>query len=1122
MMAEITRTIAHHHASRVRRLRSGLVGKSLLLAGLLLFASMSATSAAPPQAGIEFFEKKIRPLLSEHCYSCHSTQAKKQKGGLLLDTRDGLRKGGESGPALVPGKPGESLLLKAVGYTDESLKMPPKSKLSDNAIADLAEWIKMGAPDPRDKAIVQKTAPTWEEILASRRTWWSLQPVRKVEPPAVKDAAWSSHAVDRFLLNRLEQVGLAPAAAADPRTLVRRLHLILTGLPPSPEVIERFVQSAICNLQSAIEQEVDRLLASPHFGERWARHWLDVVRFTETHGNEWNYEVHHAWRYRDYLIRAFNDDVPFDQFVREHLAGDMLPPRWNVKERFNEAPIGTAFFRFGEVNHDDCIEFRQLGFDLLDNQIDTLGKAFQGTTIACARCHDHKIDSVSMKDYYGLLGILRGSRLVSHGLDDPTTNAQKIQELRQRKGEIRSELAKIWTAEVRDVGKKLLAQVAAKPEKTALEDPLHPLAVMRMEGKDAVAWKAAWERLAGQYEKESRERAAFNAAAGFVPFTDFRSGSFGPWQADGQGAQHSSGPCGDFAIAGDGDAAVSGVLPRGLFTHRQSERLHGALRSPVLPANKKHISLQVLGGRFAAVRLVSNNCQLNYKNFRYLKSSELGWATFAIPEDAAELRVYAELMTKFNNPKWPDQLGTLSAGEANQRVPWEEAAVDPRSFFGVTRVVLHDSPEPPKDELTHLRPLVGNSPPRDEADLAARYAAIAEAAVRAWAEDRATDDDARWLGWLLKRGLLANARKATPRLEALVEQFRASEKELALPRIAPGVGESGTGYDQPVFVRGDCRKPGEVVPRHYLEVLNRSKGPFVLQGSGRRELANAIASPDNPLTARVYVNRVWHHLFGAGLVRTTDDFGRMGDPPSHPELLDYLARRFTEDGWSTRRLIRALVLTRAFQMTSRPSRKALEVDPQNRLLHHYPAHRLEAEAIRDAILATSGRLDRALYGPSIQPYRVGTNEDRRLFPGPLDGAGRRSVYIRANLMESPRFLGVFDLPGGKVAQGRRDVTNVPAQALALLNDPFVLQQAGVWADRLVAAPDATVAARLERMFHTALGRPPARKERERLEQAVVQLAALHGVAAEGVLKSPAVWKDVAHAFFNMKEFIFIR
>jgi hypothetical protein len=1088
----------------------------------LLLAIALPVSADDP--GIEFFEKKVRPVLAQHCYSCHSARAKKLRGGLALDSREGLRRGGESGPAVVPGRPDDSLLLKAVRYTDDDLKMPPKGKLSDAILADLRRWVAMGAPDPRDQAALVAGTVSWAEALRSRRTWWSLQPVRKPALPPVKDAAWSDHPVDRFLLARLEQAGLRPAEAADRRTLVRRLSLVLTGLPPTPQEALTFVRD---ESPGAYEALVDRLLASPHFGERWARHWMDLVRYSETHGFEWNYDVPHAWRYRDYLIRAFNQDVPYDRLLREHLAGDLLPPRWNRQEHFNESVIGTAFYRFGEVGHDNCIEFREIGLDAVDNMIDTLSKAFQATTVACARCHDHKLDAVSMKDYYALFGVLESSRQVSHTIDAPEVNGGTKRHLRRLKAEIRRELGDLWRAEARQVGKSLLARGAAvsKNGKPALEEPLYAWRTLR----GSADLPAAWRQLAARFTKESKERADFNARH-FVPFGDFRTGRLVGWHAAGQGLSDGPSSAGDFAIAGEGDTAVAAVLPAGCFTHTLSQRLNGSLRSAVLPRERKYISLLVLGGRDAAARLVTNNCQLNYKNFKYLKDDRLKWLTFATSGDLPGVRQYAELMTKLDNPKFPDQLGELSGGRT-LRVPWDKVEGDLRSFFGVTRAVLHDGPEPPRDELTYLRALFASSPPgadapgspRTEAELAERYAAVAETAVRAWAEGRATDDDVYWLDWLLRHGLLSNSAQQSPRLAALVEQYRAAERKLATPRVVPGLADEDGGFDHPLYLRGDWKKPGASVPRRYLEVLDATpRGtPLALRGSGRRELAEQIASPHNPLTARVMVNRVWHHLFGTGLMRTVDDFGHVGELPSHPELLDYLAARFVEDGWSVKKLIRHVVLSRAFRQSSRQSAAGRRADPQNRLLHHYPARRLEAEAIRDAILAASGRLDRTLYGPSIQPYREKENPDRRLFPGPLDGRGRRSIYVKPTLMEGPKFLQVFNFPGGKVCQGRRDVTNVPAQALALLNDPFVLQQAEVWAGRLVARADPSVAARVEHMFQVALGRPPEADERERFTKVVGELAALHGVPAEGVLRSRALWQDVAHAMFNLQEFVYI-
>jgi hypothetical protein len=797
------------------------------------------------------------------------------------------------------------------------------------------------------------SAPSWEETLKDRRAWWSLQPVRQPAVPPVKDTAWSVHTVDRFVLARLEEAGLQPAGPADRRTLIRRLSLVLVGLPPAPAEVESFAQD---EAPDAYEKLVDRLLASPHFGERWARHWLDVVRFSETHGNEWNYEVHHAWRYRDYLIRAFNQDVPYDQFIREHIAGDLLPqPRRDLQAGFNESVIGTAFYRFGEANHDDCIDIRQIGYDLADNQIDTLTKAFQATTVACARCHDHKLDAVSTRDYYALLGILRSSRQVSHTIDSPEVNAQPMRRLHELKSTIRKELGEVWLREAREVGRYLIAAHARRtkgPEATALargldakrldswflalqadkapqEDPLSP---WRSLGSN----DAELPKLAERWAKEESVRAEFNQKQ-FTTLVDFRKGVLAGWQSEGHGLRDGPTRCGDFVLGHEGDVLLNAILPAGRFTHTLSDKLNGTLRSPLLPHAAKKISFQVMGQHSSAVRLVSNNCQLNYRNYRALTSSELQWVTFSLPEEGDVLRVYAELMTMFDNPKFPDQLSALGGDKDNYRLPWDKAAANPRSFFGVTRVVLHDGAETPKPELGHLRPLFAESAPKTSTEMATRYAAVVEAAVRNWTADRATEEEVRWLDALLRRGLLGNSIRLTARLETLAGQYRETEQELALPRIVPGMADFGPGFEQPIFMRGDASQPTDRASRRYLDVLSKPGEPFVPTGSGRLQLAEQIARLDNPLTARVMVNRVWHHLFGAGLVRTVDDLGHVGDRPSHPELLDHLAWRFGQDGWSIKRLIRSLVLTRTFQMANRPAPAARASDPQNRLLQHYPA-----------------------------------------------------------------------------------------------------------------------------------------------------------------------------------------
>ncbi|MDB5335734.1 MAG: hypothetical protein JWN70_1353 [Planctomycetaceae bacterium] len=1105
-------------------------------------------------AGIEFFEKKIRPVLVEHCQQCHASDSKKLGGGLLLDHREGVLKGGDSGSAIEVGKPEESLLIKAIKYDDDSLKMPPKGKLSPAIIADFEAWVKLGAPDPRDKPAAPKAGDSWAETMRQRADWWSLKAVQNPAVPQPKDPNWSANPIDRFLLARLEDAKLTPAAPADARTLARRVSLVLTGLAPTSEQVESFVQQCASTATpnqsvppAALEKLVDSLLDSPHFGERWARHWLDIVHFTETHGNEWNYEVHHAWRYRDYLIRAFNADVPYDQFVREHIAGDLLPqPRINVQEHFNESIIGTGFYRFGEVNHDDCIGLRQIGYDLADNQIDTLTKTFQATTVACARCHNHKLDAISMHDYYGMLGVIRSSRLASHAIDTPDVNASQLQRMRELKTELRKEVAATWLQDIPFITRYLEAaqakhgklptaeQLAAgldparidkwvavlADDKLPLEHPLHAWRKLTVAVTEPAKFAEEWKKFAEQIEKEDRERTAFNQS-NYVTFADFRSDQVPGWQMGGLGVSGPASRSGDFAVQADGDLMVRSVLPAGRFSNALSDKLNGTLRSPVLPLGKAKISFQVMGQRSSAVRLVSNNCQLNYANYRALKSPELQWVTFSPPADRDSLRTYAELMTMFDNPKFPDQLSALGGDGENYRLPWEKAAENPRSYFGVTRIVLHDVGEAPKAEVSHLQRFIAGPAPQSMAELSTRYAAVLEAAIRVWGEDKATDDDVRWIDPLLRRELLTNKVTQSPRSTELAQQYRKADAEIALPRVIVGMSDCGPGFEQPVFIRGDCERPAETAARRYLEVLSKPDYSFTKEGSGRLELADRIASPTNPLTARVMVNRLWHHVFGTGLVRTVDDFGHVGELPSHPELLDYLATRFVEEGWSVKRLLRALLLTRTFQMTNHPSNEALENDPQNRLLQHYPARRMEAEAVRDSILAASGRIDHSLYGMSIQPFRDKEYADRRLFPGPLDGNGRRSIYVKNNLMEAPKFLAAFNFPGGKVTQGRRDVTNVPAQALALLNDPFVLQQADYWAQKLIARENDSIGARISAMFQTALNRAPTPEEQTRFEQTVQQFAELHQVPAEGILKSQPVWKEISHVLFNVNEFIYI-
>ena len=1078
-------------------------------------------AAAPDEAAV--FESRIRPLLADRCYECHSA-AKKQKAGLTLDSKAGWEKGGDSGAPIVPGKPEESLLMKAVRWTDKDLQMPPEKaggKLSDAEIADLEAWIKGGAYDPRTNAAALPVKKTWAQIYAERLQWWSLQPLHAAAAPPLAGADWPADAVDALLRTRMQAEGVPPAPKADAQTLIRRAALVLTGLPPSPAEVDAFVKGSESDPAAAYAALVDRLLASPHFGERLARHWLDVVRFTETHGNEWNYDVAYAWRYRDYVIRAFNEDVPYDQFVREHIAGDLFAqPRWSRDSGTNESAIGTAFYRFGEVNHDSCTQFGAIGYDIADNQLDTLTKAFQATTVACARCHDHKLDAISTKDYHALLAILRSTREVLHTLDRPEVNRDPMQALQALKTDIRAELAAAWRAEAGtlDAAKLQGLAAAAKGKELDWSNPLRAWAVAGQPDAGNVA--EAWTKLAADYAQESTARADFNRDK-FTTLADFRSGIPEGWHADGMGLRDGGCEGGDFAVAPEGSAALKMLLPKGVYTFALSDKLNGALRSPTLRRTRGKVSFETVGGRFSLARVVFNNCQLNYDHQQSLHQDEWSWKTVNFPEESDALHPYAELLTFWDNPKFPDPLGTLGKDVENQRGPWADYAKNPRTWWGVRRIVLHDGPETPKDALASLARLFAGAAPASPDDAAARYAAIAKGVVEAFAAGRATDDDVAWLEWMMRAGILSNRADATPRLAGLIAKYRGVETTLAPPTMMPGMADEGPGFTQPVLTRGDFTKPGEEVSRAYVQALTPAGFTLGPQGSGRAELARLIASPDNPLTARVMVNRIWQWLFGRGLVGSPDDFGHLGERPSNPELLDGLAARFIKEGWSVKKLVRLLVMSRAFQAASAPTAEARERDPQNMLLSHYTARRAEAEVIRDSILAVSGRLDGKLYGPSIHPYRETADPDKRLFIGPLDGDGRRSIYLKFQLMEAPRFLSAFNLPGGKVTQGRRDTSNSPAQSLALMNDPFVLAMADFWAGRIVTDGGTSIADRVDSLFREALGRLPCDSEREDCVAAVRSLAAAYGVDDAGLMESRPVWKDAAHMMFNLKEFIFI-
>ncbi len=718
----------------------------------LMFGVWPCDAAELTPSQIQFFENKIRPVLADHCYQCHSTQAEKVKGGLLLDTREGTLKGGETGPAVVPGDPEKSLLIKAVRYTDPDLQMPPKDKkLSAEQIADLETWVKAGAPDPRDASAAQKA---WRD---SSREHWAWQPLTRPSVPEVKETAWPKTPVDNFILAKLEAKDLKPNPPADKRTLIRRTAFDLIGLPPTPAEVEDFLQD---ESPDAFAKVVDRLLASPHYGERWGRHWLDVARYSDTKGQvrrqreDPNYP--YAWTYRDYVIKSFNEDKPYNVFIIEQLAADKLPA--TKRNPTNLTALG--FLTVGD-------RFMGMPNDIINDRIDVVTKGFLGLTVTCARCHDHKFDPIPTKDYYSLHGIFASTT-------EPAveTVVQKIEN----------------TPDYLDYYK----------QRNQLEDQK--------------------EQLEAQFRELRRTR--------------------------------------------------------------DREKL----------------------------REVQRDIRLN-------------------------------------------------AG-------------------AVARL-----------EMTHP----------------------------------------------------------------------------GAPMRAMRVQDSTRPHDSPVLVRGEAQNRGAVVPRRFLEIVSPPNRPALTNGSGRLELAHAIVNPANPLTPRVMVNRVWQHHFGEGFVTTPDDFGTMSEPPSHPELLDYLAARFVADGWSLKKLHRLILLSSVYQQGSASNPRYAQLDPNNRLLWRANIQRLEFEALRDSLLAIGGSLDEQMYG---RPVNLERNPE----------STRRTIYGTVDRSDVLDVLLNFDFANPDMPSGKRYETSVPQQALFLMNSPIVVEQAKRLVSLKAFADCVNDTARIQFLYERIYQRPARAEE----------------------------------------------
>ena len=961
-----------------------IVALSPLVLGAAGAAPMRKEQPTLTREGIEFFEKRIRPVLTEKCYKCHSVGAEKIKVGLLLDSRGGWMKGGESGPVIVPGDPEKSRLIHAVRYTDSSLQMPPKEILRSSQIDDLATWVRMGAPDPRVEA-----RPSLITDRASRANHWAFLPPRDSFPPKVKDKKWPRSPTDNFILAKLEKQRLKPGRPADKRTLIRRATFDLTGLPPKPEEIEAFLAD---DSDTAFVNVVERLLATPQFGERWGRHWLDVARYADSNGLEINLPYENAWRYRDYVVRAFNEGKPFTQFVREQLAGDLLPS--NSDEQSYEQLIATGFLMLGPKL---LFEPRKakLEMDIVDEQIDVTTRAFLGLTVSCARCHDHKFDPIPTRDYYALAGIFAST----------ATLASDSQPMR---GPPR------WRE-----------RPLAAPEKAkAIED--HATALARLQ-------------------------ASLQAA-------------------------------GEMKTALPGGVSSSEL--GGIVVDNRAAQLTGSWKESTYATNfidKDYIQ--------------DGNTGKGQKSARFVPD---------LPQTG----------------RYEVQIAYVPRRNRARNVPVTVRAANE------TRTVLIDQTEPPT--IDNLFASLG----------VFEFAAGTNGAVvisNQGTEGFVTIDAVRFVSASMEMAMnketrpMAKAKKSgTAMMDRSYYQLLDDMKEL-VAKTPPPVPMAMAAQDGPICncrvnLRGDPEKLGQEVPRGFLSVLENSVSPpasLFTGTSGRLELANWIASHQNPLTARVAVNRIWHHLFGGRLVESVDNFGALGERPTHPELLDYLALRFMEQGWSFKKTIRTLMLSSTYRMSSEFDRVAYDKDPENKLMWRMNRRRLDAEAIRDAVLAVSGQLDLTM-GGSLSPTNDAPLGAVSMAGNTQVSSPRRSLYLPVIRNDTPDLFQVFDFADPHVITGKRHTTTAPTQALFMMNSPFMLAQSRQWAEALNAATPATDAQRVASAYTQAFGRPATAEEAERALRFMAKYeAALETREPEMDKRRLMAWQSFCHALLASTELRFI-
>ena len=942
---------------------------------VLLGCGSGATTLSATE-GFAFFESQVRPLLVKHCYECHSEEADKQKGGLWLDRKAGWETGGDGGPALVPGNPDASLLIQSIRYGDENLQMPPKSKMTTEEIAVLEQWVAMGAPDPRDTAIAAGVRKGEIDYAAARQEWAFRPVVKAAEPPiAAKD--WPVDPVDSFVLAKLEEKQLLPAPVAEPAALLRRLHYDLTGLPPTAEETQAYVSDPS---REVFVRIVDELLARPAFGEKWGRHWLDVARYADSNGGDRNYTFYQAWRYRNHVIDAFNRDQSYHEFVREQIAGDLMPSDDPATTR--RRLIASTFLALGPKMLTER-DKEKLWLDTVDEQVDTMGRAFLGLTLGCARCHDHKFDPVSQEDYFALAGIFRSTEIVTGTRNGCVNVASWIERPLPGPNGVDPELAK--QVERLELAMRLVV------------------------------------------EKSYMKKAGGKMTADNLPLAG--------------------------VVYDESDAEVVGVWPSSNLSPNRFGSHY--LRDDMEGKGKKRVifrgSLPESG--LYEVRVAYSAGENRAEKVPIVVKGRAGKQTVSL--DQTQTPSVAGLFEPIG------QFDFEKGGECS-------VTIETTGTEG--RYVLVDAVQ-----FISVRDLE-----REQEQLNAATGGQSDPLFR------------------MSEGDLKKT------LDKLIAELK--DKDVAMaPRDAKEPA------DIHLRIRGETGQLGPVVARGFPKLLSNQETQIAPGASGRRELADWLTGEAGGLLDRVYVNRVWGHLFHRGLVESVDNFGRLGSGTTHPELLDWLAATFREEGGSTKQLVRRLVLSRTYGLGANPDKTLVNADPENELFGRHSRRRLTAEEIRDSVLFFSGRLDRRPGGATASA--IGIDLDA---PLSYEKDAKRTVYLPVARNNPSGELALFDGANPDLVTGRRNDTTVPTQALYLLNSEFLLKEAKAVA-KSAMKPGALPGIEVDQLYRTLLGRAPEPVERER---ALGLIADLSG-GGEAVSQVEEAVGHLAHLLMASTEFLYL-